>query len=566
MGMSSTLGAHEALKIHPTTNRNSCSSSSNKVTSKTSVEQSKVSVNISSHQLEDVQNGMTKDAAWQERGGQNSKSLGRDTGLRIPRFTSMLNTDDYESEDEKSSVSLRTRSLGQKEMNAVKPKPISATPVSQRSAAYKEMVASSANNWKGKTSTKSSIIKLKNSSTVSRIETNPFFQLDRNSKVESIAQVSPGELTKKKEVPPSSITRSSTSAVCMSVQMRIKIWTDKEEQARTQAKLLNRKSLQHTSLLGIEIKDEEESNSLCDRGAQSDDELSKSTSNMKGVKSDTKAAMPTRVDHGYEVIDDVVKESVRLAEASSSSSLSSESSLGDSPLHAAKQDMAQVQERSPDRESPPINIKVVEVKSKKHRWKLMSPLSRRKKSKDELAKQERIDDAGSKSNIVFIYKRPFTKKRAISTGTSKDDDDASTDDVFSPVRNGGRNKVNEEAEQKRDKGSARNEPVNEECSVVTEQMLEQAKQLPSTFDRTCKRTSGSKKNRSISHDIRSIINSLGNSEDSVREKMYDDLIESPCSIIVNDNCNGNSESGKCRNNVPIIALCRSYKRGEDNDF
>ena len=504
-------------------------------------------------ELEDVLSKGVRLSAMQDS-AKVTKSLGRNVVPHISQqypSTTTSSDDDSDTDEEERQARFKTRSLGRNEVNTGNKRASSFIPVSERSAAYRELVMSSSpsSNYPCKTPTSSSIMRLRNHTSASRIEANPFFQQDRlggrsqtMETSKSLATLEPLMRSKSScadsssSASPSSVSSPSRSGVStvMSVQMRIRIWKEKEAEAKGQVseatKLQNRKSLQQVAHLGVvhlEPKAKEDGKG----GAHSDDEVAKGSSKLGDGTSG-------HANHGYEVIDNIVGKSVRLAEASSCSSLSSESGTGEDVSRV----MAGQEKRNGDI--------VTETKldtggrkksegSKKRSW---NPLNRiLKTSKEKKRKQSSKSNSFNRSSPSQLNKRPHNKSRGqVEAEVSKEDEGlSSADDVFSPVRTNGTCRVFGEPVKKNNDGEGAVEgegdkeaQINHVSSVEEQRKVKSCNGNKVTFQ-------DKKEARSISSDIRSIINSLGASEEnSLRD------LGPPCTILVDENSNSNSGSGE----------------------
>ena len=331
--------------------------------------------------------------AWQGKSGHSSKSLGRGLDVQVSSFTGGFSSEeDSDSEDssELSVAKAKTRSLGRREVHSVKPSSSLAfnVSVSQRSAAYKEMVSST---WNSTRSPKHSALKLSDGSDTSPVLTrNPFLQLDKQGKLQPVSMAdqqpvsvttqrrltSPAHLrtttgdTRQSALATTSPTRSPTISGA-SVQMRIKMWAEKEQDTKTaQEKLVHRRSLQSSALLQVSTaKENQESDTL--EIALSDDEKSKSNA--------VSAAYYTRParDNVYEEIEDrIEREKVREASTSPSDSSPPAASPPQSKTKKTKKGSSKAAKKSSQLDSPETQ--------KRSKWKIKSPLGKRKKKRGEM--------------------------------------------------------------------------------------------------------------------------------------------------------------------------------------
>ena len=258
--------------------------------------------------------------AWQSN--IRSKSLGRIANVQT--YTGGFSSEeDSDCEADSSSALRSTRSLGRNEMNAllfgVRGSASKIVPVSERSAAYKEMITQNTS----KLSPRHSVVKVSDglSSNRSKIESNPFFQQDKHAKLS-------GESEPKRKISPAAVKNApavgkaaspvtdGSSILGMSVQMRIKMWSEKEQKSDKEVKVTHRRSLQPSALLTVhsntaDMKAEAEDVKR-ENTAHSDDEMIKSKMNVAD-------AHPAR-ENFYEEINDEVAH--RIKEASSSSDAS----------------------------------------------------------------------------------------------------------------------------------------------------------------------------------------------------------------------------------------------------
>lgn len=531
--------------------------------------------------LEDVLGKTAKMSAWQDNSDRKmmSRSLGHNVSMHVsqPFATDTMSssdsdsdTDDYDEDEEeeeeeeeerkqrrKSSPELKTRSLGRNELYSTGNKRASNfVPVSERSAAYKELVMSTSQPHPCKTTTSTSIIRLRNHTSASRIEDNPFFRQDRrgvsnpipiqqsksisvmdNSTRAKASLSSAGGSFSPSITPSSSVSSPGRPGISsgMSVQMRIRIWKEKEEVAKSQAqeklqasKLNNRKSLQQFSLLSVqsgndEKTEEEEEES---RVAQSDDELA------KGGSMSVDRGGTGKADHSYEIIDNIVNNSVRLDEASSSSSLSEDS--GDNNLIESKQNSKQNGHVPSSSSKTKSERKKKSEGGKKKGW---NPLNRILKQKK---KQGSVDSSSSKSSTSSLaYKRPHTKskRRLVSDLSREEEGVSSADDVFSPVHQANGTSKLQNGELGKYGHPLTSDVMKPVSQTYTNQSMSQSNSVEELEEKSSVatgRSSDRKEERSISTDIRSIINALGSSEEST----FKELGSPVCNIIVENSTSG----------------------------
>ena len=128
---------------------------------------------------------------------------------------------------------------------------------------------------------------------------------------------------------------------------------------------------------------------------------------------------------------------------------------------------------------------------KKSKWKLRSPLPKRKLRVDNSQETEQRNQ----SQEITARKK--------SVDSNRNEEDIIVDDVFSPV-------ALDEEKALQSVPDGENENINHTSTCDDE--------LPSIFDRVDSNTPLSRENRSISHEIRDIIDSLGNVEDKYASK------------------------------------------------
>lgn len=498
--------------------------------------------------------------AWRE-GGRNGSSLGHNVALRVSAFTGGFSSEDdsdYEGMGEDLNTSRgMTRSLGRKEVTGILSADgfcgnSSIIPVSERSAAYKELI-SSQNSWM-KPPPKHSAMKVNNGSDTSpvrtRIEQNPFFQLDK------LAKTQPGS-SARLSTANSSMGRTPNSPTIsgMSVQMRIKMWAEKEQDSKVvQTKLAHRRSLQMSSLLGISNGKEdgefEGGKKKPEYTTQSDDEtiMNKSTSSMSGNYS-----RPPR-ENAYEVISDKM-EGCRVEEASGSSS---ETSTPSKSPKIKRKDKKKARKNSKV-DSPDLN-------QKRSKWKIKSPLPKRKNKVKKESKDE-TEEGPSPEVRPRRLSRKDVKKRKLAGGSSKEE---VADDVFSPVNPssekvdlqqefehegsiadsegnipGGEVNLHEsEANIHKSEVNAHKSEVNiPDAKDVPDSGEGQSDELPSVFNKvdTPPQSRSTKESRSISREIFNIIDSLGTINENGTKGSS---ITTPSITLLGSNSEGDSESGK----------------------
>ena len=477
--------------------------------------------------------------AWQES-GRNGSSLGRTVALRVSAFTGGFSSEDdsdCEGVGDLNSSRGMTRSLGRKEITSVFSTggfrgQSNIVPVSERSAAYKELI-SSQNAWL-KPSPKHSAVKVSDGSDTSpvrtRIEQNPFLQLDKRGKIQPSSPAHTSTANSSVAHAPSSPTISG-----MSVQMRIKMWAEKEQGSRTaHNKLAHRRSLQMSSLLAVNNGEEDGEmgggKKKPEYTAQSDDEtiMNKSSSSMSGSYSRS-----TR-ENVYEVISDKMEE-CRVKEASSSSSETS--TPNKSPKNKRKDKKSSSKRKKNSKvDSPDLN-------QKRSKWKIKSPLQKRKKSKVKKESKDETEEGPEEiSTRPRRLSRKDVKKRKLTVGSSREEDVA--DDVFNSEKVDLEQTLESEANiAEREANIAEREAnIAESESNLPDVDGEHPGELPSVFDMvdTPPQPRPTKESRSISREIFSIIDSLG----TISERTKDSSITIPAVTLLRSNSEGESESGK----------------------
>lgn len=452
--------------------------------------------------------------AWQEKNGTSSKTLGHSVNVKVSSYTSGFSSEEEESDVEEtlSTPKGMTRSLGRAEMHGLKgAQRYSIASVSERLAAYKELVSQS-----NKESPRHSSMKLSDGSdsspVQSRIELNPFFQLDKQGKLLPCQpekrrgttpgrfSTRPGDREKSSSSSPSHVGEMSprhystrlgereksassspshgspdSSPIGMSVQMRIKVWAEKEEKETSSkhTKLMHRRSLQPISMLAVESR--EVSDSTSKAVSHSDDEAIMT----KNTDSPAKYVRPPR-ENAYEEIRD---DHIRVKEASSSSEASPSPSPSSTPVRSSKL-------------QPPKSDQAPAASEKRSKWRIRSPIPKRKHKisspPSEAASPEHSKSKGSpqgspkksppnKASKRTTYNRKtFRKKKSTSR-------DGSVDEVFSS----------------KDQESDDFQKKSEE-----DPFSPQLEELPSIFDKVSDSPARSKCN-SISGDIRNIIDAFG---------------------------------------------------------
>ncbi len=484
-------------------------------------------------ELREESESQSKSNAWEEDKSMATKSLGRNVGLRVSQFTNHYSGE--ESDDENENVCMKkTQSLGRKEINNVVTgyRAKNIIPVSERSAAYRELITSSK-----KSSPKHSVMSLNDAVSVkSRIESNPFFQLDKQTIDLKQKRRSTTSSNQTKVSIASKNTLLSPPVAGMSVQMRIKIWKEKEEDARHQ-KIEYRKSLQSTlSLVAVESKDDDVQIGNEERNAQSDDEMMKGSYNKQADIDSTK----TPRQNVYEEISDTAKR-YRIDEAFSSSS-SSDSSPASTPVKTSRKALKKLE----DSELKDAKKKTEDDLKKKNRsiWSnLRSPLAKRKnKGKESAAKKEPGNISGeeidkvTKKSYRMSYNRRAVMKKKTSYESSRDDE--ISDEVFSPTH---------EIDNENESTTFEERKLN----TAMERQLSINEKLPTLFNKVdTGSTPGSGDSPSISQDILNIIDSLGTIEEKNDGKLNGSVSSSiPViseEIITEDsNSDDDSDSGMC---------------------
>ncbi len=456
----------------------------------------------------------------------SSKSLGRTVNVQTATFTGGFSSEEDSDFEREGSSTARgmTRSLGRKEMNALfrssHDSACKIAPVSERSAAYSDMITSSQNTWKSsKQSSSHSAVNLSNGTDTSpvrsRIESNPFFQLDQLAKLPGVSEqrrkTSPANMSNiGKELPESSPVHAqseSPNIIGMSVQMRIKIWTEKEKEA--DKLVTNQSSLQLSSLFSVHSSPADDkvgtggNSDREDYTAHSDDEMIKSKMNVNPHS--------TR-ENFYD--DKVIAD--RIKEASSSS----ESSPNASPSKTAGKKNSTKSLKKSEKESKKKEKASSITKPKRSKWKLRSPLPKRKQKVNNSQLLEEGDQR--KEDGVVIKKRQ-------SMESNRDEEDIA-DDVFSPTAPGNAKKSGEVANWE--------EKSNRILSSHTEE-------LPSIFNRVDSSTPPTtRENRSISREILDIIDSLGTVEEKRVSKSLSHDQAVSISITEGSESEKNSDSGK----------------------
>ena len=434
--MSSGVGSQHGSKVHP-----SDSSTTLKLDEKLPVIQGCFKPN----ECED-----SKSNAWEESRSLATRSLGRSVGMQVSKFTNQSSDEESDNNDNENHVKHskgKTQTLGRKEL--VPGYHSKITPVSERSAAYKELVSSHQNTWKTKLSPKHSTVKHSafpetTSSVKSRIEQNPFYQLDKQTKNQ------PAMSEKRRETAPSHVNtrirdvskdseslvhqENSPNVLGMSVQMRIKIWSEKAKEVEKQVKVNNRKSLQLSSLIAAESKTDDEgirgTDERNERDVQSDDEIIMNKMNT-ATSDDCTNSITRRHENAYEVIDDTAKE-IRVNETLSSSS-SSESCHGSPRTSSAKTSKA-------NNKSPKSIKKKVKGDQSWSIWKIRSPLGKRKnKDKHSVSSGEKKSGGSKEEKAASGFNRKAIMKKK-STESSREEDH---DDVFSSTCQDSSRQVNE---------------------------------------------------------------------------------------------------------------------------
>lgn len=484
-----------------------------------------------------VKNAVTNKKAWQDSSLRNSNSLGHRVGLQVAAITGGFSSEeedsDYEGGEDLNTPRGMTRSLGRKEMTSL----VSASgvkanrysniiPVSERSAAYKELISSSQNSWQStKQSPRHSAMKISDGSDTSPLQStiklNPFLQLDKQGKIQpsafgvgercrSIPAHTSVDATKKGSSPahvPGSPTISG-----MSVQMRIKIWAEKEQESKAaNAKLTHRRSLQAATLLGVNVENEASKENT----AHSDDETIKNRSSAATYTRETR-------ENVYEEIGDKT-ERCKIEEASSSSSETTSPAKSPKSKSKKKREKKGSPKSSKKVDSPDLN-------QKRSKWKIKSPLQKRKNKVKKESKNEEMsedpvaDSTPNQSRHLSYNRRPFTKKRK-STGNSREEDEP-VDNVFSPVD------VNPGEQVRLQELDSEDTTIPDELPSV----FDKVETSPCTTTRNTPPRITTREDRSISREILSIIDSFG----TIDENHPVDFVPE---VHINNN-EGDSESGK----------------------
>lgn len=495
-------------------------------------------------------NNITNKNASQESRSRNSTSLGRNVALRVSAFTGGFSSEedsDCEGDDDLNTSRGIARSLGHKEMSSIMSasgfharRQSNIVPVSERSAAYKELISSSQNSWMNtRPAPRHSAMKLGDGSDTSpvqtRLEQNPFLQLDKLAKTQPAGTLEQGHTTAPKTQPAeqrqmtspahlnvdiitikSSVAHAPSSSTIsgMSVQMRIKVWAEKEQEAKVaHSKLTHRRSLQTSSLLRINGDGEPEgSKEVLEYTAHSDDESIKNKSSAVSENIYPRTAR----ENSYEVIDDKM-ERYRVEEASSSSSENTSPSKSPKNKKREKKVSSKASKKNSNVDSPDLN--------QKRKWKIKSPLQKRKKkvkkkSKDEI---EMVNESPVRDLVSM-------QTECLSQDVKKGNEEV-VDDVFSPVSPCSKKGLEQKLESKGNILDAKG--IHDECGV-----------LPSVFDKvdTPPQPRPTKESRSISHEIFSIIDSLGTIDEN---RTNDSSVIMPApSLAINELGKDNSESGK----------------------
>lgn len=457
--------------------------------------------------------GVTNARAWQEGNSRNSKTLGHFPPHKKAAFTGGFSSED-DSEDEERDLSIArgmTRSLGRKEMNRLTTSSRTNSnliSVSERSAAYKELISSSQNSWNvPKVSPKHSAMKLSSGSDTSpvqsKIELNPFFQLDKHGKIQT------GSMSeeKRKTSPLHNNTLTCTkpksparapATIGMSVQMRIKIWAEKEkgeEKTETDTKVMHRRSLQSASLLSVHsnTKNGELDVGKVERVTHSDDESAKN----KNSPSD----QPVRENLYDEIVDQTGRE--RIEEVSSSSDASPISSPSKTPKKTATKDKKIKKEK----ESPKLSKKKGKDKNpdsnaKHSKWKLRSPLPKRKNKIDQsqsaeengkLSKSLKADKVSNKASHLSYSKKA---KKSVNG-------EEASDNVF--------NSVEDNSQQQGTEHSDEEDQFEAVVSFKSDGLLSVFDRIDSSRSRTA---GGNQRNQSFSHEVMNMIDAIGSTEET----------------------------------------------------
>ena len=533
-------------------------------------------------ELEDVSKKSTnKLLAWEDGGVKMTKSLGRDASRLYTSTTSSSDDDsdsssyeenrveEHKEEEVKKTLEIpssktRSQSLSRTDYYNTRSVTTSFVPVVERSAAYRELVLTSSYSQPSSRTGTSGGPRMRNHVSSSRvIEANPFYQQDRAEHQALKPSTSVSTLDTVGRPKSSSIcSTSSSSSVAspgrsgipttgMSVQNRIKIWREKEEIARNSnqqqqqqqlqaSKLQNRKSLQQLNFTAVNAGGDEEEEEVREkeRGAQSDGEVA-----AKGTGKAADGSQPGISDRSNEILDDIVGTRAGSNSSTSSSSLSSDNgdngSSGDSGVEKkGKQKKSKGKQVSADAKDKHEGKKKAES-NKKRGW---NPLSLFMKGSNGRKQSSASSTSSKDSSSRSGNKRPHTKPRAKSLSNLKKENETplSADDVFSPINhtNGTSqqfNGIEEDGNEEREATTTSEEEVGKE-TTSEKSSADEAEASPSiSVDASSADVSEQKEGRSISSDIRSIINSLGSSEDSPQK----DLVTN-CTILEDQ-----SASGKC---------------------
>lgn len=500
--------------------------------------------------------GENMNDAWQESSSRNSSSLGCNVALRVSAFTGGFSSEedsDFEGGDDLNTSRGITRGLGRKAMSTAsdfygrRSRLSNIVPVSERSAAYRELISLSQNSWMSTRPARAprhSAMKLNDGSDIrpvqTRLEQNPFLQLDKLAKIQSAGTLEQRHVTTTpitqtaEQTSPAHLNMDIKSSVAhapssptisgMSVQMRIKIWAEKEQEAElAHSKLTHRRSLHATSsLFGINGDKEdgkpEGRKEVLECTAHSDDETIKNKSSALSEKIYPRTAR----ENSYEIIDEKM-ERCRVEEASSSSSENTTPSKSPRKRKEKKGSLKASKKNS----SPDIN--------QKRKWKIKSPLQKRKntvkkgsKEEIEVVNESCVLDVISKKTQCLSCSRKDVRKTSLAEGSNQEEEEV-VDDVFSPVSQCSKKDLEQKLESENNIPDAKG--VHGDCGV-----------LPSVFDKvdTPPQPRPTKESRSISHEIFNIIDSLGTiSENQTNGTSV--LMPAPSLDIIGSN---NSESGK----------------------
>lgn len=521
----------------------------------------------------------TDSRAWEER-SRGSNSLGHNVKLQVSSTGGFSSEEDSDyEEDDLNTTRGMTRSLGRKEMNSLmsahRVGSSKVIPVSERSTFYKELVTSSQNSWKSdKHSPRHSAVKESDESGTSRIELNPFFQLDKLAKLqpgmsEEQRKSSPSHMsslskpTSNQSGSNSPVHRANSSVITgMSVQMRIKMWAEKEKEPEKLTKLTHRRSFQSASLLAVESNADDEKFKDNRNTTHSDDEVLMQKINsttectihsddevlMQKINSTTECT--THSDNGilkqtsntatenhpkprrenpYAEISDQV-EQYRVREASSSSDERSPASSPAKPPQGAKNlDESRSPKTSKKKDKSNKNRD-----PKKSKWKLRSPLPKRKHKIKRSPSNENLNGKSkSEKNDHHHNKNENIERKSVNGSLDQDD-------VFSPsTPSSATEKV---LQTKVDSEENSKENLN---LFACDQFPSQSEALPSVFDKVCA-PPVAVENGSISHDILNIIGSFG----TIKEN------HTPSSnTSINISIDGDSDSGKFILSPFILVSC-----------